>query len=361
MNGESSKRQSLLTSLLDGLGRFREPVFRTKQLRACDAAGLQALTEAGVLVKAKRATTWMDPRGYEYHVRPISGMTVAFDPHNPAEEYRRIDPEELDQVRLSIPGFAQWIATCSGMESPLEMEPGLWNLGTIHNGSTCCFYLQVSESAHIRVIELAARYPESDEVAIVLTPTTSGATYKTVRQLSNRRTIGVSLASVCHDGLIDLRKLKVPTMPSVVTNADLSRQMEAGFGGLSKERITEVTEGNRLREEMGEISGSADELLGKLIAGFGSNKEMAQLFMLARSEHPKKPGKPITYEQIGKQLGISKQAVSSRLQVMEREYGPAHTHLQQVRKRKKVINYSEMSPTMRRKSGIEKNYGYDEG
>lgn len=140
----------------------------------------------------------------------------------------------------------------------------------------------------------------------------------------------------------------------------LAKEILDGIDGIKKERISEITEGNSLRQELGEIAGDAGELLGKIIAGFGSDEETARLFMLARSQNPDNPRQPITYEQIGEQFGITKQAVYARLKKMKSDYPQAHRVLEDMRSSIVASKFSELSPRMRRKTGIDKSYGYKE-
>jgi hypothetical protein len=146
-----------------------------------------------------------------------------------------------------------------------------------------------------------------------------------------------------------------------VSNLDLSKQLEAGIESLRREGIAEAAQGMRLRDELADASAGADEYLSKLLAGFGSNTDMLEIFMLLRAPNPDMPGRQLTFEQIGKKLGISKQAVSARFQKMEGDFPAAHRFVVEVRNRKKLVNYSELSPRARRKLGIDETYNYDAG
>jgi hypothetical protein len=145
-----------------------------------------------------------------------------------------------------------------------------------------------------------------------------------------------------------------------VTTKDLSRQIAAGFEAIKAERIVDEVKSREMRAEFAEMAGGADEFMGKIIAGFGADERMARLFMLLRADNPKKPGKLLTFEEIGKQMGVKKQAISKQFAAMEGKYPAAHHHIISLRSPAKVENYSEISPKERRKAGIEESYNYDQ-
>jgi DNA-binding MarR family transcriptional regulator len=146
-----------------------------------------------------------------------------------------------------------------------------------------------------------------------------------------------------------------------VTNGDLSKQIAFGFESIKSDRIVEEIKSREMRAEFADMAGSADALLKQIIAGFGADEKMARLFMLLRTENPKKPGKLMTFEEIGKQLGVKKQAISAQFAKMKQKYPSAHRFITSLRAPTDVANYSELSPKERRKAGIEESYNYDQG
>jgi hypothetical protein len=140
---------------------------------------------------------------------------------------------------------------------------------------------------------------------------------------------------------------------------DLSKQIEQGFNSIRKETVEGVIAANEMRKELEAISGRADAFVTQLIAGFGSDKGMATLFLglLATGPH----GKPITYAKVGAQMGITKQAVEARFKKMGVEFPAAYRHLKTLRSREKTTQFSALSPKERKKQGVDSSYDYDAG
>lgn len=138
---------------------------------------------------------------------------------------------------------------------------------------------------------------------------------------------------------------------------DLKQQMAEGFESIRGERIDATLAANEMRKELADISGRADEFLTGLIARFGDDRAMADLFMrmLATGAN----GKPLSYAQVGNQMGVTKQAVEARFRKMETQYPAAYRHLRTLRAPSKTTQFSAISPTERRKKGLDGTYDYD--
>jgi hypothetical protein len=148
-----------------------------------------------------------------------------------------------------------------------------------------------------------------------------------------------------------------PTEGGRSSHEDLSKQIEQGFNSIRMQTIESTIAANEMRQELDEISGRADVFMTQLVAGFGSDKVMADLFLrlLATGVN----GKPLSYAKVGEQIGITKQAVEARFRKMGSQYPIAYRHLKSIRSRGKTTQFSAISPTERRKQGVDESYDYD--
>jgi hypothetical protein len=346
----------LLTSLLDGLSRFSEPVFSLAELRSHDEAELRAFVAAGVLKKAAKLDQWSGPDGKLRPVHKLGTHLVAIDPDDPGRDPVRLKPEMLEQVRLSLAGFARWVAKTNGLDVPIEVAPAVWNLGIL--GSEDKFHVTLVAAHPLRehVLTILEQRATDDLPSILLVP---GATALFHNSTSASGAI-TRLSSLVRNGKLDIKVLQANPPRRRVTSEDVSRQLGSGFESIKAERIIDEVKSRQMRAEFAEMAGGADEFMSKLIAGFGSDAKMAHLFMLLRTDNPEKPGKLLTFEEIGKQLGVKKQAISAQFAKMGQKYPAAHRFILSHRAPTEVANYSEISPTERRKAGIEESYNYDQ-
>lgn len=139
----------------------------------------------------------------------------------------------------------------------------------------------------------------------------------------------------------------------------ISKQIADGFESIRKERIIDAIEGKELKEELGEIAGRGDQYFHGLLAGFGGDSASANTFSLLVTRDPEGGGRMLSYEEIGKRLGITKQAVSARVKKMARGFPPAHRYVEQVRKVAETSLFSELGPSRRRKAGVDDAYGFE--
>lgn len=137
----------------------------------------------------------------------------------------------------------------------------------------------------------------------------------------------------------------------------LGKLIEQGFQSLRKQTIEDAISANEMRKELEDISGRADNFMTDLVTGFGGDRDMADLFMrlLAVGEN----GKPLSYAMVGDQIGITKQAVEARFKKMADKFPIAHRHLKTLRTSMKTKQFSAISPTERRKKGVDGVYDYD--
>ena len=109
-------------------------------------------------------------------------------------------------------------------------------------------------------------------------------------------------------------------------------------------------------EEM--VEGS-DRFLAGLAARIEKKAEREFFMLLIHREGADGSKHPLTYRQIGAKLGhLSKQAVYARAKVFRRKYPDAWEYVMSIRRPGRAANFSELSPSERRKLGIEKSYDH---
>lgn len=350
-------RPCLLTLLLDGLSRFPEPVFSLAELRSHDEAGLHAFMIAGVLKKAAKSEQWRGPDGNVRRVLQIGSLLVAIDPDAPGRDPIRLDPTVVEQVRLSLAGLAKWVAKTNGLDAPIEVAPSIWNIGTLGTADKFHVTLVAAQPLQEHVLNILHQRA-ADEVPSALLVPGAAALFHDGTSASGAIT---RLSSLVRNGKLDLKILFATPPKRRITSADLSRQLASGIDSIKSERIVAEVKSREMRAEFADMAGGADEFLSQLISGFGGDEKIASLFMLLRSDNPKKPGKLLTFEEIGAQLGVTKQAISKQVAAMKEKYPAAHRYITSLRSPVDVANYSEISPKERRKAGIEDSYNYDQG
>ncbi len=138
----------------------------------------------------------------------------------------------------------------------------------------------------------------------------------------------------------------------------LSRQID----DLRRERIEDLMQTQTHRQVIAEMAEGPDKFLAGLRAQL-SVKE-SELFMLLIHREPDQYGnlRPLSYAEIGERLGnISKQAIAARYKKMEQNHLKVWMFVESVRETKSEIAFSGLSPSERRKEGIDESYNYDAG
>jgi hypothetical protein len=113
-----------------------------------------------------------------------------------------------------------------------------------------------------------------------------------------------------------------------------------------------------LRKELADLAEGADRFLAGLKAQL-SKLESDLFFELIATTQEGCNRRVRTYAEIGERLGISKQAVQKRFRVMADKHPSMAEYVRAIRDPAKPSNFSELSPSERRRQGVEESYGYD--
>jgi hypothetical protein len=238
----------------------------------------------------------------------------------------------------------------------LPVETGVWELGRWSSGELTAKVLFVEAGVNDAELKLFLHTDQFLAICVLhhgsisLSPKIDG---KAIVCAS----VEVVDGCMVTEAFLDLAAIRIPQNPHHPSVLDLSNQMSKGFESIRKESIQEAIATSEMRKELEVISGRADEFVTKLIAGFGSDKSMADLFMRMLATRP--DGKPLSYANVGDQMGITRQAVEAQFRKMGKNYPYAHRHLKSLRDRKKTTQFSALSPTQRREEGIDSSYDYD--
>ncbi len=146
-----------------------------------------------------------------------------------------------------------------------------------------------------------------------------------------------------------------------VSVESLGEKVDRGF-----ERVLAVRQddGQRLRDQRETIEGMA-EGPDRFFAGLQGKldpKERELFFELIDKVQDGAVRRSRSYAEIGERLGgITKQAVLKRADRMYGKHAGLENYVKSIREPGKAANFSELSPTERRKRGIDKVYNYDGG
>jgi predicted transcriptional regulator len=171
-----------------------------------------------------------------------------------------------------------------------------------------------------------------------------------VRTDADRRVIAEELQSATGKPLAELTRVVM----------SLSKQMEDGFKMVRRERIRDEIERKKMAATIGEMAGGTVEFLSQL-QGRLSHEEMLLFFELIGWVQEGKIQRVRSYAEIGKRMGVTKQAIQKRYRKLVQRDRAAGQYIKSIRIPEKSKNFSEMSPSMRRKNGIDDCYGYQSG
>ncbi len=116
---------------------------------------------------------------------------------------------------------------------------------------------------------------------------------------------------------------------------------------------------NSLRKNVEDMADGADRFLAGIKAKL-TKPESDLFFEMIATVHDGSNRKIQTYSDIGSKLGVSKQAVQKRYKKLCTSHPAIAEYIGAIRTPQKADNFSELSPTERRKRGVDESYNYDE-
>jgi len=138
----------------------------------------------------------------------------------------------------------------------------------------------------------------------------------------------------------------------------LRREIRSGFEAVSKERIREVVQERDREKTIEEMADGADRFLAGLQMKLTEKERELFFALIARTGGPDQV-RFLSYAEIGERLGITKQAVHKRHRALMIRHPRVADFIQAIRHPEKPRNFSEMSPSQRRRAGVDETYGYD--
>ncbi len=133
--------------------------------------------------------------------------------------------------------------------------------------------------------------------------------------------------------------------------------------GRSLRDTDRIRKDNAYKEQViDEMSEGADTFLSGLVGRIGTQAERELFFLLIHREDVGGAKRPLTYEQIGKRLGgTTKQAAHAKAMDFRHKYRDAWEYVISIRRPGRAANFSELSPSDRRKHGVDKTYDHEPG
>ena len=137
----------------------------------------------------------------------------------------------------------------------------------------------------------------------------------------------------------------------------LHRKLQEGFDQIGKERIADAAQERDRRTTIEELAAGADRFLSNLQIRLTAKERDIFFALIARTDVVGGV-RILTYSEIGERLGITKQAVYNRCKRMKSKHPQVWDYVQCNRSPVKPMNFSEMSPSQRRQSGVDESYGH---
>ena len=111
---------------------------------------------------------------------------------------------------------------------------------------------------------------------------------------------------------------------------------------------------------MKELADGADRFLAGLKAKL--TKTQGELFFeLIASVGEEHQRRVQSYSEIGRKLGVTKQAVQKRYKTLCETHPSIRDYIKTIREQAKAANFSELSPKERRKMGVDESYDHEVG
>ena len=136
------------------------------------------------------------------------------------------------------------------------------------------------------------------------------------------------------------------------------RNVTAEIGALATEDLELKNEQDRLRTELGELADGADRFLAGLQGKLG-DRDSRLFFELISTTSVDGTRKVKSYAEIARRTGITRQAVQKRYKQVCSRFPDVGRFVSAIRHPRKPQNFSEMSPSARRKEGVDETYNYD--
>lgn len=151
-----------------------------------------------------------------------------------------------------------------------------------------------------------------------------------------------------------------PNAAGALRVGETLKQMKGLIVGTSAEAERLRIDNQHKGEVIKEMAEGTDHFVSGISARLGTSKERDIFFLLIAKHDDGQNGQRIlSYQDIGDRLGgISKQAVNARVRRFERKHPEAWEYVRTAREHMQVTNFSELSPSQRRKHGVDESYNH---
>ncbi len=217
-----------------------------------------------------------------------------------------------------------------------------------------------------------AHLPKWAEVHVQMTENEDGAVFlvplkKTAARFVSRR---LEVPQIEVEPEVGKQRSEAPPQPDDRGRADgrqeaeddkpgheeLSQQMKKGFDAIRRERMEDQVTVRKQRESIEDMANGPDRFLAGLQAQL-SEKERELFFELIAKVTIDGRERMRTHTEIAVRLGgVSRQAVGSRVRRLFAKHAGLADYVMSIREPGKPKAFSEMSPSERRKQGIDKTY-----
>lgn len=144
---------------------------------------------------------------------------------------------------------------------------------------------------------------------------------------------------------------------SVITAIERLSTQVTSFASTAAKTTHEAA---HLRAELREMAEGAD----KFLAGLSAKLTRSQIDLFLALSVKIRNGATSrfqTYEEIGAKRSVSKQAVEKAYKSLARKFPEVGAYIELARRPPKETNFSELSPSQRKKSGVESSYDHKTG
>jgi hypothetical protein len=281
---------------------------------------------------------------------------------------------DLTVFRLDIEAFGQVVASTLGLGGTLVthmLAPNVMRLGYLAPqrlnlylaivGSTEDFAAAVSviesrDKANIGVITPSVRFIPSHLKGRINEGLLQHAELRALIQLTDEGCFQqIRSPSECFSPAPDIRD----AIPEWFKKSE--ERLLSAIGEAAAVFRSTGSANERLKQTLSELADGADRFLAGLKAKLTTPQGELFFELIALVVDEKDRRRVRSYGEIGRKLGITKQAVQKRYKTLCEAHPSVRNYIEAIREQAKAVNFSEMSPKERRKQGVDESYDHEVG
>ena len=324
----------------------------------------------------QRASAWCCPfNGRKQEISEEEGKVKAVSSDckcSPCVEANNIPPADLELWNFCPSIFAHCLSPGLGLHAdPKLMKKGVLHLGSLASRSIrlSAFLLNYNDTSY--QLRAQAIMAKQTGTCIIYTPRYC---HDLAEWIGKTRHGYFPLEDLLLPGSLDpsptywqeLQKFKSSLsigQPNLEEQykLELSHQMAEGFDSIRRERVEDIVAILTKQKTIEEMAESPDKFVSGLVARMNDQVDIQLFFLLRVKVEAEGKNRALSYSEIGMKLDISKQAVGVRVIKFKERNPEAWAFLDPVRNPKSEVPFSGLSPSERRKEGIDEAYNYDAG